>query len=152
LTTLRVRARTKWTLLLVYLLTASLGYGGLSVCVAAHGDFGAGYSYCCRYWCNVDSRSPESVHFDHCAPSSSGLEQESEDTHSCRDYSFFVIPRGRGSDVQHGSPMKALEGLCLAERLAPSPVHEVAGATPPPWIYQIFHPMIHDPLSVILLL
>lgn len=152
LSTLRIRARTKWTVFLVYILTVSLGYGGLSVCVAAHGELGAGYSYCCRYWCGADSPSSERTHFDRCAPSSSGWEQGSEDTHSCRDYSFFVIPRGRGAGVQHGSALKAVDGPCLAERPAPSLVHEVACTTHPPWLYQPFHPIIHDPLSVILLL
>jgi hypothetical protein len=152
LTTLRVRARTKWTAVLVYLLTASLGYGGLSVCVAAHGDLGVGYSYCCRYWCDLDSPSQQGAHFDRCAPSPSGLAQDSEDTSSCRDYSVFVIPRGRASAVRHGSAMKALDGFSVAERPAHSLGHEVAVATPPPWLPQTFHPSIHDPLSVILLL
>ncbi|MEJ2717855.1 MAG: hypothetical protein P8182_12055 [Deltaproteobacteria bacterium] len=148
----KVRPRTKWTALLIYLLAASLGYGGLSICVAAHGDFGAGYSYCCRYWCAVDSRSPGSAHFDHCGSASSGLEQGSDDGSSCRDYSFFVIPRERASQVQQGSATKAPEGLLLAERLAPSLAHVPARAPSPRRLYQLFDPVMDAPSSVVLLL
>ena len=149
---LRLRARTKWVALLVYLLTASLGYGGLSLCVAADGDFGEGYEYCCRYWCDAAPPLPEGAHFVGCASSPAGLDAGSGDIYSCRDYSLLVLPRGRNLEVRHASSMKSFDGLPPAERVVNGLRHEAAYAAPLPWLDQIFHPITHEPLSVILLL
>ena len=151
LITLRLRARTKWTALLVYLLTASLGYGGLSLCIAADGDFGEGYDYCCRYWCDAGPLVPERAHSYRCAPSSAGLERGNGEVYPCRDYAVLALPRERDSEVRRSSPMQTVDGL-PADPVGPALLHETARTAQRPRLHQIFHSIIYDPLSVILLL